>query len=422
MQGTRTETKILGDRIITKKLSSGMKCYIIPKVGYGEKMAALCVRFGSNDICYRLPGEEKTEIVPQGTAHFIEHKMFEQEWGDAFTAFSEGGAFANAFTDAQKTAYYFSSRDKFEENLSLLLRMVQNPFFRKEGTEKEKKIINSEITMYEDDPGWIVFFNMLKAMYYNHTVKNPIAGTVETVGEINQDTLQRCYDAFYTPENFSLVCVGDVDEDYILGEAAKLVKKREKTRAVSVFEPEPEEIFEKYIEQTMDISKPMFQLGFKQKPSEQSKEMKQMIAMGIALDILAGESSEFFRKAYEKGVLDEEPGYMYSVGEGFAFSALSGTGSQPEEAGNLLLAEIENLKTKGLSDEVFQRMKKKHLGRIIRGFNSVNALCMSQLDMAMRNGDFTERFQALKGIKLEDVQEVFEKELVTEKMVLSVVR
>ena len=121
-------------------------------------------RRGANHLFWKGRDGEKI-CFPQGTAHFIEHKLFQQEWGDAFARFTQNGASANAFTDGDRTVYYFTCSDKFTENLRLLLDFVQKPYFTKEDTEREKDIIVSEITMYEDDPMWVGYYQMLECMY-----------------------------------------------------------------------------------------------------------------------------------------------------------------------------------------------------------------------------------------------------------------
>ncbi len=418
----RKENNIIGDKIVTKKLSSGMKCYIIPKDGYGEKMAVLFTRFGSNDIAYRRPTEEEKHCMPLGTAHFIEHKLFEQSWGDAFTKFSKQGASANAFTDFQKTAYYFSCQENFYENLKLLLSFVQHPHFTQQATEREKKIIASEITMYDDDPGWIVFFDLLKNLYHNHTVKNPIAGTTESIQQISAEILQKSYEAYYTPENFFLVCAGEIDSERVLELAENIMKPTNGHRAVSLFEKEPEAVVKAYTKTDMSLMKPIFQIGFKQKPQEDIKGIKQMYLLRMALDILAGESSSFFEKAYEKQWIQEPLGCEFFSGEGYAFTAFSAAGPQPQKTAQLLLEEIEQIQKQGICEEVFERAKKKQIGRMIRSFNSIYAICMGQLELAMKNRDLFDGFHILQSIKKEEVQRVFQKDFSENAMAISVVK
>ncbi len=418
---SRKEKKILGDTIIMKKLSSGMKCYIIPKAEYQSKMAVICAKYGANDISFRLVGSQEKLMSPEGTAHFIEHKLFEQEWGDAFSAFVENGASANAFTDFQKTAYYFSCFEKFEENLALLLRFIQNPHFTREGTENEKRIISSEITMYDDEPSWSVYFNLLKALYHNHPIKNPIAGSVKTIQNIDKDVLQENYQAFYTPENMLLICVGDVNPEEILEQTERNMKKRTKTRAVTVLEEEPSPIVQPYIEKKMGIAAPIFQIGFKETPNVE-KGLQKETEMELALDILAGESSDFLQCSYEDDILEDSVGFQYLWGEGFAFSALSGTANYPDEVSQLLLSKIKMIREQGVSSEAFERIKKKHIGRIVRGFNSVNALSMSQLDLGMKNSDLYEKFHMLKKIKKEEIEQIFKNCFKEQQMAVSVVK
>ena len=179
-------------------------------------MAAVVVKRGADHLLWRKT-DGTTLTFPQGTAHFIEHKMFQQEWGDAFMAFAQNGAEANAFTDAEKTVYYFTCREGFGENLKLLLEFVQNPYFTEEDTEQEKEIIVSEITMYQDDPSWRGYYKLLEGMYAVHPVKEQIAGTAESVGKITADILQKAYEVYYTTEEMALVCVGDFSVRYETG-------------------------------------------------------------------------------------------------------------------------------------------------------------------------------------------------------------
>ncbi|MBR4014660.1 MAG: insulinase family protein [Anaerotignum sp.] len=404
---------------IQGRTKSGMDYYILPQKDFGEKMAAVLVKAGANHIFWKTPEGEQIEF-PQGIAHFIEHKLFQQKWGDAFTELTRQGAVANAFTDGEKTVYYFSCRESFMDNLKLLLDFVQNPYFTEEDTEKEKSIITSEITMYDDDPSWVVYYQMLEAMYGKHPIKNPVAGSAKTVGEVTAESLQAAYDAYYTTESIKLICTGDIPVKRVQM-AAESVKKRE-TELQPFFPEEEDEILEKYRERKMGLQCPMFQIGFKLPPVKKGERLRQRVAMGFVLELLAGESSPFFQKAYEKEFLDEPMGAAYFCGEGYAFATFTATGRHPEEVAELLGKELERLKRDGFAWEDFQRIRKKMLGRFLRRLDSVNSLCMGQIEWAMEDATAAEMNRLIKSMPKEDAEKLLQNALSVDTMVLSVVR
>lgn len=401
------------------KTSSGMDCYFFPMPDYEEKMAAIVVKAGSNFLACDAENQEKPLRFPEGTAHFIEHRLFRQKWGDAFATFSKQGASANAFTDAEKTVYYFSCQENFFENLRLLLSFVQNPYFLEEETEQEKSIIQSEITMYDDNPDWRVYYQLLQAMYHHHPIRIPIAGDAKALEKINHKVLQQAYDCMYTPERFSLICAGDIRVQKIV-EAAGMMKKK-KPGEKPLFEREPENIKESYVEGKLGITRPIFQIGFKMTPVEK-EPIKQRILMSVLLDILAGESSAFYQEAYYKKYLDEPLGNAYFNGEEYAFCAFSGVGERGKEVSELLLQHLETLCQEGIGEEDFRRVCKKQIGRFIRRSQSVSGMVMGQIEWAMADCSAGQVFRYLKTVQKSEAEQLLSKAFVKDKMVLSVIR
>ena len=401
------------------KTKNGLQYYILPQKEFGDKMAAVVVKRGANHIFWKDKyGEDVT--FPAGMAHFIEHKLFQQEWGDAFTAFAQNGAVANAFTDGDKTVYYFTCRDKFMENLHLLLDFVQNPYFTEEDTEQEKSIIQSEISMYADDPGWAVYGQMLEMMYENHPVRNAVAGTAETVGKVTAETLQKAYEAYYTTDNMVLICTGDVPVKQIRTAAEKVQNHQSDMRVY--FPMEKNSILEKYREKEMGLSCPCFQIGFKFQPVPKEKWLQTRIAMGFLLEILAGEGSSFFQKAYERNLLDEPMGEAFFCGEGYAFAAFSGVGEQPEETAELLTQELKYLQKNGLQQEDFFRIRKKMLGRFLRRLDSPVSLCMGQIEWAMMEKTAVDVLECIKTLPMAEVEKLLQNAFCKDTMILSVVK
>ena len=204
------KNRIINEEVISAKLDSGLDVLLIPKKGYIKKYAIFSTKYGSNDNKFIPINENDVIQVPEGIAHFLEHKLFEEPEGNIFDEFSKLGTNVNAFTNFNQTSYLFSCTDNFCESLELLIKFVQNPYFTDENVEKEKGIIAQEIKMYEDNPGWRVFFNALKGMYFEHPVKIDIAGTIESIQNIDKETLYKCYNTFYNPKNMVLVTVGEI--------------------------------------------------------------------------------------------------------------------------------------------------------------------------------------------------------------------
>jgi len=401
------------------KTKNGLQYHILPRKDFGEKAAAVVVKRGANHLFWKGKNGEDMNF-PAGTAHFIEHKLFQQEWGDAFAKLAENGAAANAFTDGDKTVYYFTCREKFAENLKILLDFVQHPYFTAEDVEQEKSIIRSEISMYADDPEWVVYGQMLEMMYENHPVRNPVAGTAETVQKITEKTLQQAYDTYYTTENMVLICAGDVSAAKVRAAAERVQKRTAEARVY--FPAEEKRILEKYRERQMGLSRPHFQMAFKLPAVPKETWLNSRIAAGFLLEILSGESSSFFQQAYETGFLDEPPGTAFFCGEGYAFAALSGVGEYPEETAELLGTELKRLQKKGLDQENFRRIRKKMLGRFLRRMDSPVSLCMGQAEWVMMDKTAAEVMERIKTLSVAEAEKLLQNAFSTDTMVLSVVR
>ena len=187
------KSELTGDSYYKIKHQSGLDIYVYPKEGYKSSYAIFGTKYGSINTCFSVDGKEKI-TVPDGIAHYLEHKLFE----------SEEGANANAYTSFEKTCYLFSCTDKLEQSLEILLDFVQSPYFTAQTVAKEQGIIGQEIKMYDDDPNWRVMLNMLEGMYKNHPVRIDIAGTVESIAQITAEKLYEVYNVIYNLKNMAL--------------------------------------------------------------------------------------------------------------------------------------------------------------------------------------------------------------------------
>lgn len=372
MQNNVIESKRLNEKVFHFRHNTGLDIYIEPKKGYSSNYAIFGTKYGSIDNRFIWKGEDIT--VPEGIAHFLEHKLFESEDGDAFQRYARTGASANAYTSFDKTCYLFSCTDKFQESLEILLDFVQSPYFTQQTVEKEQGIIGQEIRMYLDDPGWRVFFNLLGALYQNHPVKIDIAGTEKSISMITADLLYKCYYAFYNLNNMVLCVSGDVDPDAIMKTADKLLKPAESSIVQSKFEDEPDSIVKNRVEQKLSVSVPLFHFGFKDKPALGREMAFKEAVTSILLEIIGGDASPLYRRLYDSGLINASFGMQYFNGRSFAATVVGGESREPEKVMTEFLNEIETLKNKGIEKADFERAKRTVFGRLVAHYDSVDEI------------------------------------------------
>ncbi|MDI6601827.1 MAG: pitrilysin family protein, partial [Thermoanaerobacteraceae bacterium] len=284
---------LLNETIYRKKFNNGLDAYVIPKKGFSKCFASLTVKYGSNDSNFITPGYDKPVIVPDGVAHFLEHKMFEKEYGSVFEQFDRLGVSANAYTTNTHTSYYFVSTDNYYEALDVLLEFVQTPYFTDETVEKEKGIIIQELRMYNDDPEREIFNNLLNAMYVEHPVKIDVGGTEESVRSINKDILYLCFNTFYRPDNMIFLSIGDVEPKMVFDYVENRIIPKTTGEIIRIYPEEPDEIKKNYMEKAMNVSIPLMLLGFKDIEKEKNDKslLNKHIENSIALEALFGRSS-----------------------------------------------------------------------------------------------------------------------------------
>ncbi len=399
---------------------SGLTIYVYPKEGYSSAYAIFGTRYGSINTSFSVDDGEKI-TVPDGIAHYLEHKLFESEEGDAFVRYAETGANANAYTSFEKTCYLFSCTDKFDESLEILLDFVQSPYFTPETVAKEQGIIGQEIKMYDDSPDWRVMFNMLENMYHNHPVKIDIAGTVETIAEITAEKLYDVYNVFYNLNNMVLCVSGNVTVEQVLKTADRMLKPCQEHKITNYFENEPYEIVKPYVEQSFSVAMPIFNLGFKEKADAVTTD-KSAAQTDILMFMLASATSTLYRKLMDENLINDSFSYEVFDGPGYCSVIFGGESREPERAANLIKEYIAQIKSEGIDKEEFEIAKKALYGNTVSALNSVDSIANILADTHFKGNNMFDYIEEIANATFEDVSARLDMMLDVDNTTLSVVK
>ncbi|MCL6443438.1 MAG: insulinase family protein [Alicyclobacillus sp.] len=388
------------------QLENGMEIVLLPKPGFQQVYAMFTTRYGSVDTTFRVGREEPFTTVPEGIAHFLEHKMFESESGDVFSAFAAHGASANAFTTFEQTSYLFSCTNDAEENLKILLDFVQDPYFTDENVEKEKGIIGQEIRMYDDNPDWRCFFNLLKAMYHQHPVRIDIAGTVESIAQIDKDMLYRCYRTFYHPSNMLLVVAGGFDADRMLeviraNQANKSFGPPPQIERQTPVEP-PAVNLEKTVAQ-LSASQPRCLIGWKDANVGLTGRalLEQELLTGVVLDALFGRSSGLYHELIDDQLIDQQFTWEYDVTPSYGYALVGGNTVDPDALLARVDAALQTTLQTGLTDTSFERSRRKAVGRFVTSLDSPTYVARTYTSYALKDANFFDTITILESLTLD---------------------
>ncbi|WP_088833236.1 EF-P 5-aminopentanol modification-associated protein YfmH [Paenibacillus tyrfis] len=397
------------ETLYAEELPNGLSVFILPKEGFQKTYATFTTKYGSIDNDFQVEGEARRK-VPDGIAHFLEHKMFEEPTGDIFSVFAAQGASANAFTSFDRTAYLFSATEHIEDNLSTLLNFVQNPYFTDANVEKEKGIIGQEINMYRDNADWRAYFGLIETMYHKHPVHIDIAGTIESIGEITKEMLYECYHTFYHPSNMSLFVVGGVNPQKIM----ELVKRNQAGKTFKpqgtinrYFEAEPHQVRDARKVTVLPVSLPKCLFGCKEpgQPLRGRELLKRELTMKVLLDVLVSPSSAIYQKLYDEQLISDSFGSEYNIAENYAFTVIGGDTKDPERLIGRVQEEIDRVKAAGIASADFERSKKKKIGAFLRQLNSPEAIANEFTKYRFKGIDLFDILPVYEELTLEDVNE-----------------
>lgn len=416
------ESLNIKEKAYIEKLENGMTVIIIPKNTTNKKYVIWGVNFGSIDNHFKVNGEEI--YIPDGVAHFLEHKMFEQENGtNSLDKLMALGIDANAYTTNDHTAYLFECTEHFYEGLDELMNYVQNPYFTDENVEKEKGIISQEIRMYDDDPGWQLYMSILDCLYKENPIKIDIAGTVDYIKEINKDTLYKCYNTFYSPNNMTLVICGNFKVEDILKQIKDRITKNSVDEKIERMYPSVEDkINKKNIEKEMNVSMPLFAIGFKDIKGMNEEIVKKHIAIEILLNMLIGKSSNLYKELYNSGTLLEEPDMDYEFSKQYAHVVISGQSERPDEVYNKIKDEIEKYIRDGLDSKHFERIKKKVYGDYVVEYNNIADISRMFLSDSMKNISSFDYIEQYNQVSKEYAEQILKEIFNTDSMVMAIIK
>ncbi len=411
------------EKLYTEKLENGLTVMIIPKKGMQKKYIVWGTNYGSNDSKFVVPGEQNETEVPKGVAHFLEHKMFEQENGtNSLDVLTSLGVEANAYTTNDHTAYLFEATDKFYEALDELMDYVQHPYFTDENVEKEKGIIGQEIMMYDDYPEWRVYLNTLEAMYHNHPVKLDITGTIETIKDIDKEILYKCYNTFYNPSNMTLVVCGDFEPEKLIEEIKnRLIPNKANGEIKRIYPQEPENVVKNEVEQKMDVSQPLYTIGIKDKIAEEKEKVKKHIAIEILLNMIIGGSSELYKKLYNEGTIYSMPSLDYEFSKDYAHILISGQSKEPKKVLEEFKKTVKQMQQNGINEDDFNRTRKMIYGGYVREYNNVADIARMFLADSFKGINSFDYLEEIDTVNLDYAKQVLDDVFKDEKIVISIV-
>ena len=417
----KTEYPRIGETVLSETLPNGLRVCVVPKPGYRKRYAFFATRYGGMDMRFRLRGV--WQDTPAGIAHYLEHKMFDTEDGNALQTLAQNGAEPNAFTANSMTAYYFDCTERFEENLRILLSFVSVPYFTQESVDKERGIIAQEIRMTEDSPDWRVYKNLLQCLYRTNPARVPIVGTVESIAEITADTLYACHKVFYAPSNMVLCVEGDVDPEAVARIAEELLPaERAPIPAADLGPDEGLLPAAPLVRAQMEVSAPQFLIGVKLDPGARGEDaLRRRLVATLAMRMLCGASSPFFSRLYEQGLLNMDFDYEVDASAGTLLAIVGGESRNPDEVLAAFRAECTRIADEGFDEALFTRARRASLGARLRGLEDFDNVCVSLAGGVFDGFCALDAFRLLEGVTREDCRRFVEENLTAERMAMSII-
>ncbi len=401
----------INETIYHEQLDNGLNVFYYPKEDFEKTFAIFSTRYGSIDQAFTPLQSDEIIRVPDGIAHFLEHKMFEKEDGDVFQHFSERGASANAFTSFTQTAYLFSSTSDTEKNVETLLDFVQDPYFTEETVEKEKGIIEQEIRMYDDQSDWRLFFGTLQSMFENHPVRIDIAGTVDSIYTITHEDLYTCYETFYHPSNMSLFVIGN----FSLDKMADLVQTNQSNKEFAPIEKiqrdygeEKDSVYKQKEIIRMPVQTPKCMVGIKDKKEHLQTDqlLKNELVRELVTDMYFSKSGKYFEELYDEGLVMDHLRLESYMEKTFGVTMIGGRTLKPEEFSERVKTMLLDLKDTTIAEDEFNRIKKRKYGELIRDFNDLEGTANQIIHYHDLNVDYRDIFETLENLTREDMSSV----------------
>ena len=403
-------------------LPNGLNIYVDVRPEYGKQFAFFATRYGGMDLRFRGEDGEWMD-TPAGVAHFLEHKSFDTQDGNALQRMAAQGVDPNAYTTPSMTGYFFEGVQGFEDNLRTLLSFVSRPWFTDESVAKEQGIIGQEIRMCEDDPGHEVYYQLMEAMYAKHPVRIRVAGTVESIAQITADTLYQCHRAFYRPGNMVLCAAGDVDPERVAAIAGEVLgQDRSAAAPASHGEGEPTGVVRRYAQRAMPVSMPLFELGFKGNPAPKGEGLRQRLVAELACDVLFSSSAPLYSRLYEQGLINGSFDSSYDELPGCACLIAGGESRDPRQVLDEVLKEAARLAREGIDPELWDRLKKAAYGSMVRRLNSLDDTCFELAQAHFDGEDYLSFPQVFQSIERSDGEALIRSWCTEDRAALSVIR
>ena len=413
----------VGETLYHEVLENGLHVYVDPKPEFGKYFAFFATNYGGMDVRFQLDGQ--WHDTPEGVAHFLEHKMFDTEDGNALQDLAANGASPNAFTSNAITGYYFECTEGFEQNLNTLLSFVSIPWFTPESVDKEQGIIGQEIRMVEDDPNWRVYMNLTRCLYQNHAIRTSVIGTQESIAQITDQTLYACHKAFYAPSNMVLCVAGNVDPEQVV-QAARNILPNDRAPEIGRDHggEEPATAAQQRAELEMEVSTPMFLVGFKADtpPEDGEGKLRQALAGELAYEALMGTSSALYSELYEKGLINKSFSGGYEDYPGCGFLVAGGESSDPDAVRDTVLAAAARMAEEGIDAGLWNRLKKAAYGSRVRSLNSFENICVELAQAHFAGQDYFAFPEVYDKIEKTDVEEIIRRWVTEERAALSIIK
>lgn len=418
----RMEYPRMGETVFSARLDNGLTVYVDVKPSFQKSFAFFATDYGGMDMKFQLDGQ--WHDTPAGVAHFLEHKTFDTKDGNALQDLAANGASPNAFTSSAITGYYFESTEKFYENLKILLSFVSQPYYTQESVDKEQGIIGQEIRMIEDDPENQVYYAMLEGLYAHHPIRVSVAGTIESISRITADTLNLCHSAFYNPGNMVLCVAGNVDPEKILDMAREILPKEGKGSIPRDYgSAEPAAAARSRTELKMEVSTPIFQLGWKMDPATKGeKQFRQKLIAELACEALLGNSSPLYVRLYRDGLINSSFSYGFDGYPSCAYAMAGGESTDPDAVAAAIADEAARIGREGVDAELFARLKKGLYGAKVRSLNSFENICVGMAQAYFAGYDMLHFPEVFEGISQADVEACIRTCFTPERAALAVVQ